>query len=36
MRFNATAEREGWLNSTDSFAPTLNVCQFNANFSMPG
>ena len=32
MRFRATAERPGWLNSTDSLAPTLKVCQFSASF----
>ena len=32
MRFRATAENDGCLNSTDWPAPTLNVCQFSASF----
>ncbi|CAM5335428.1 hypothetical protein RLIN73S_02213 [Rhodanobacter lindaniclasticus] len=32
MRLSATAERPGWLNSTDSLALRLNVSQFSASF----
>ena len=31
MRLRATAERPGWLNSTDSLALRLKVSQFSAN-----